>query len=159
MLAKRARAAAPREPSTPSLRKAGGSVTRHSVSRPQPAPRTVNMVVQRATATEPTAPSLTVLRSHKSDILRVAKAHGTSNIRVFGSVARGTATPTSDVDLLVDFQYGRTLVDLVRLWRGVETLLGTGVDVSAGGLAERDDDIRADARPTEQSSRHRQDRR
>jgi hypothetical protein len=117
------------------------------------------MVVQRATATEPTAPSLTVLRSHKSDILRVAKAHGTSNIRVFGSVARGTATPTSDVDLLVDFQYGRTLVDLVRLWRGVETLLGTGVDVSAGGLAERDDDIRADARPTEQSSRHRQDRR
>ena len=104
------------------------------------------MVVQRATATEPTAPSLTVLRSHKSDILRVAKAHGTSNIRVFGSVARGTATPTSDVDLLVDFQSGRTLVDHVRLWRDLEALLGTGVDlISAGGLTERDDDIRADA--------------
>jgi hypothetical protein len=88
----------------------------------------------------------TMLRSHKSDIVRVAKAHGASNVRVFGSVARGTATPTSDVDLLVDFQSGRTLVDHVRLWRELEALLGTGVDViSAGGLTERDDDIRADA--------------
>jgi predicted nucleotidyltransferase len=87
-----------------------------------------------------------MLRSHKSDIVRVAKAHGASNVRVFGSVARGTATPTSDVDLLVDFQSGRTLVDHVRLWRELEALLGTGVDViSAGGLTERNDDIRADA--------------
>jgi predicted nucleotidyltransferase len=121
-------------------------LTRHSVSRPQPAPRIVSMGAQRATATEPKAPSLTMLRSHKSDIVRVAKAHGASNVRVFGSVARGTATPTSDVDLLVDFQSGRTLVDHVRLWRELEALLGTGVDViSAGGLTERDDDIRADA--------------
>ena len=117
-----------------------------SASRPQSAPRIVSMGAQRATATEPKAPSLTMLRSHKSDILRVAKAHGASNVRVFGSVARGTATPTSDVDLLVDFQSGRTLVDHVRLWRELEALLGTGVDViSAGGLTERDDDIRADA--------------
>ncbi len=85
-------------------------------------------------------------RSHKSDILRVAKAHGASNVRVFGSVARGTATPTSDVDLLVDFQSGRTLVDHVRFWRELKSLFGTAVDViSAGGLTERDDDIRADA--------------
>ena len=106
----------------------------------------VTMVVQRATAKEPKAPSLSMLRSHRSEILRVAKAHGASNVRVFGSVARGTAAPTSDVDLLVDFQSGRTLVDHVRLWRDLEALLGTGVDViSAGGLTERDDDIRADA--------------
>ena len=89
-----------------------------SASRPQPAPRIVNVGAQRTTATEPKAPSLTMLRSHKSEILRVAKAHGASNIRVFGSVARGTATPTSDLDLLVDFQFGRTLVDHVRLWSG-----------------------------------------
>ena len=138
--------AVPPELSTPGLRKTDGSVTRDSASRPQPAPRIVSVDAQRAAATKPKAPSLTMLRSRKADILRVAKGHGASNIRVFGSVARGTATPTSDVDLLVDFQSGRTLVDHVRLWRDLEALLGTGVDViSAGGLTERDDDIRADA--------------
>ena len=102
-----------------------------------------------------------MLRSHKSDILRVAKAHGASNVRVFGSVARGTATPTSDVDLLVDFQSGRTLVDHVRIWRELEARLGTGV-ISAGGITERDNDIRAHTRrcePTKRSSWHREDRR
>ena len=104
------------------------------------------MGAQQATAPEPKVPNLAMLRSHKSDILRVSRAHGASNIRVFGSVARGTATPASDVDLLVDFESGRTLVDHVRLWRELETLLGTSVDVvSVGGLTERDDDIRADA--------------
>jgi len=104
------------------------------------------MGVQRDTATESKPLTLAMLRTHKSDILRVATAHGASNVRVFGSVARGTATPASDVDLLVDFQPGRTLVDHVRLWRELEALLGTSVDViSAGGLTERDDDIRADA--------------
>jgi predicted nucleotidyltransferase len=86
------------------------------------------------------------LRSRRDEILRVAAAHGASNVRVFGSVARGTATPTSDVDLLVDFEPGRTLLDHVGLWRDLGALLGTTVDVvSAGGLTDRDDDIRADA--------------
>jgi predicted nucleotidyltransferase len=76
----------------------------------------------------------------------VAAAHGASNIRVFGSVARGTAGPDSDIDLLVDFEPGRTLVDHVRLWRDLESLLGRTVDVvSAGGLTDRDDDIRTDS--------------
>lgn len=87
-----------------------------------------------------------MLRARRDDILKVAAAHGASNVRVFGSVARGTASPTSDIDLLVDFERGRTLVDHVGLWRDLETLLERAVDVvSAGGLTERDDDIRADA--------------
>jgi len=88
---------------------------------------------------------MAMLRSRKGEILRVA-ARGASNVRVFGSVARGTAGPSTDVDLLVDFESGRTLVDHVGLWRDLEALLGAIVDVvSAGGLTERDDDIRADA--------------
>lgn len=52
----------------------------------------------------------------------------------------------SDVDLLVDLQSGRTLIDQIGLWRDLEALLGVRVDVvSAGGLTERDDDIRDDA--------------
>jgi predicted nucleotidyltransferase len=93
-------------------------------------------------------PTLSMLRGHKTDILRVAADHGASNVRVFGSVARGTAQPASDVDLLVDFEPGRTLLDHVALWRDLEALLGRSVDVvSAGGLTERDDDVRADALP------------
>jgi predicted nucleotidyltransferase len=89
---------------------------------------------------------MTTLRARRDEILRVAAAHGVSNVRVFGSVARGTAAPSSDVDLLVDFELGRTLGDHVGLWRDLETLPGTTVDVvSAGGLTDRDDDIRADA--------------
>jgi predicted nucleotidyltransferase len=93
-----------------------------------------------------TPPTVAVLRARKAEIVRVAASHGASNVRVFGSVARATAGPTSDVDLLVDFEPGRTLVDHVGLWRDLESLLGRTVDVvSAGGLTDRDDDIRADA--------------
>ena len=86
------------------------------------------------------------MRSRKGDILRVAAARGASNVRVFGSVARGEAGPSSDIDLLVDFDSGRTLVDHVGLWRDLEALSCVTVDVvSAGGLTVRDNDIRADA--------------
>ena len=86
------------------------------------------------------------LRARKDEIVQIAAAHGASNVRVFGSVARGTAGPRSDVDLLVDFEPGRTLSDHIGLWRDLEALLGATVDVvSARGLTDRDDDIRADA--------------
>ena len=50
------------------------------------------------------APSLAMLRVHKDEILGLAARRGVSNIGVFGSVARGDATPDSDIDLLVDFE-------------------------------------------------------
>jgi len=40
--------------------------------------------------------------AHREEILRIAARHGATNVRVFGSVARGTAGPASDLDLLVD---------------------------------------------------------
>jgi predicted nucleotidyltransferase len=43
-----------------------------------------------------------LLREKRDDIKRVAARHGASNIRVFGSVARGEAGPESDIDLLID---------------------------------------------------------
>lgn len=104
------------------------------------------VVVRRVGASAEAAPELVRLRARRAEILRVARAHGASNVRVFGSVARGTARPESDIDLLVDFEPGRTLIDHVALWRDLEALLGRRVDVlSAGGLTDRDDDIREDA--------------
>jgi predicted nucleotidyltransferase len=57
------------------------------------------------------------LIARKEDLLRVARAHGATSIRVFGSVARGTDGPESDVDFLVELEPGRTLLDLMALIR------------------------------------------
>jgi hypothetical protein len=73
--------------------------------------------------------------SHRDRILQLAALHGASNVRVFGSVARGDTTPASDLDLLVDLAPRRSLLDLIRLQREVSELLGASVDVvSSRGL-------------------------
>ena len=69
------------------------------------------------------------LRVRREEILRRAARHGASNVRVFGSVVRGASATTSDVDLLVEMEPGRSLIDLVGLWQDLEDLLGTHVDV------------------------------
>ncbi len=115
-------------------------------SRPQPAPSIGTMGDGQGTRTQADVPTLAGLRAQRKAIARVAAVHGASNLRIFGSIARETAGPESDIDLLVDFEDGRTLTDHVRLWRDLEALLGRSVDVvTAGGLTSRDDDIRADA--------------
>lgn len=69
-------------------------------------------------------------------------------MRVFGSVARGEATEASDVDLLVQFGPGRSLLDQVHLIADLEALLHRRVDVVAeGGLQPRDGHILAEAVP------------
>jgi hypothetical protein len=78
------------------------------------------------------APSLVLLRAHRDEILRVAARRGVSNIRVFGSVARGEATPTSDIDLLVEFERGHRGLDLFAFAREVEDLLGYPVEIGTG---------------------------
>ena len=53
--------------------------------------------------------------------------------------ARGDDRPDSDIDLLVDFDQGSSLFDLMRMARELEVLFGRSVDVvSAGGLKCRD---------------------
>lgn len=63
------------------------------------------------------------------EILRVARAHGATEVRLFGSRARGEATETSDVDLLVTLEAGRSLFDLVAIKQELEDSLGLRVDV------------------------------
>jgi uncharacterized protein len=70
-----------------------------------------------------------VLRDSRADILRIAQSHGARRVRVFGSAARGEAHPDSDLDLLVDLEPGRSLLDLVAIKQDLEDLLGREVDV------------------------------
>ena len=70
-----------------------------------------------------------LLQSHRNDILSIAARHGAHNVRVFGSVARGEARPDSDVDILVDMEPGRSLLDLGGFLVELQTLLGVEVDV------------------------------
>ena len=69
------------------------------------------------------------VRRHRKDLVAVAAAHGVSNLRVFGSVARGEDRPDSDVDLLADFPPGLSLFGLGRVEADLEDILGTQVDL------------------------------
>lgn len=79
-----------------------------------------------------------VLRAKRAEILRIAARHGARNVRVFGSVARGEADAESDLDVLVDMEPGRSLLDLAGVLVDLEALLGCKVDVvTERGLRER----------------------
>jgi len=77
--------------------------------------------------------TLADLRAHREEILGIVAAYGASNVRIFGSVARGEADRDSDVDLLVDvvadatgFAYFGLIEDLRR---ALTAALGCDVDI------------------------------
>jgi hypothetical protein len=89
------------------------------------------------------------LQQKRNEILRIAAQYGARNLRVFGSVARGDDRAHSDVDLLVDMDADRSLLDVVGLGQELEELLDRKVDVLTGAslhpaLRER---ILAESRP------------
>jgi hypothetical protein len=79
-----------------------------------------------------------LLQAKREDILKVCARYGAHNVRVFGSVARGEADEQSDIDLMVDFEPGRSLLDHAGLWLELQDLLGGKVDVvSSRGIKAR----------------------
>lgn len=75
------------------------------------------------------------VRRRRHDLVATAAAHGASNLRVFGSVARGEDRPDSDLDLLVDLPANLGLFGLGQLQADLEAIVGTQVDlVPAQGL-------------------------
>lgn len=82
--------------------------------------------------------TLSALRQRRDEILEIARRHGAKSVRVFGSIARGEAGPDSDIDLVVEYEPGTSLMDHGELIMDLEAALGCRVDaVSAGGMGER----------------------
>jgi uncharacterized protein len=80
--------------------------------------------------------ALDSLAPYRQKILDAAARRGVRNVRVFGSVARGDDRPDSDIDLLVDVEPGRTLLDVIALEQDLQELLGRRVEVlTDGGLS------------------------
>ena len=87
-----------------------------------------------------------LVESRREQVMAIAARHHARRVRLFGSAARGEDRPGSDIDLLVDFDQGSSLFDLIRMSRELEALLGRSVDVvSAGGLKSRDRAILAES--------------
>ncbi|MBM3326214.1 MAG: DNA polymerase subunit beta [Calditrichaeota bacterium] len=79
----------------------------------------------------------------------VAECYGAKNIRLFGSTARGEDRPDSDIDILIDIEKERTLLDFIAIQQNLENLLDRKVDV----LTERSiskyfrEEVLAEAKP------------
>ena len=82
-------------------------------------------------------PTLLDLRKHRAEIIDLVSSFGSSNVRVFGSVARGEASDGSDVDLLIDVPAGTGLFTVEAIAEGLERMLPWTVDVMTSGAAHR----------------------
>jgi predicted nucleotidyltransferase len=82
--------------------------------------------------------TLEELKQRREQIIAIAARYGAKNVRVFGSVARGESGPDSDVDIVVEFEPGRSLLDHGGLLMDLQDALGCKVDViSARGMRNR----------------------
>jgi predicted nucleotidyltransferase len=73
------------------------------------------------------------VREKRDAIIRIAARHGATKVRLIGSVARGDARPDSDIDLLVTWSDGTSLLDHAALSLELESLLGRKVDIASDG--------------------------
>jgi hypothetical protein len=69
------------------------------------------------------------LQRDRDAIVDIAKKYGASNVRVFGSLARGESHAASDIDFLVDIEKDRSYLDLGGLLTELQDLLGVSVDI------------------------------
>jgi uncharacterized protein len=102
-------------------------------------PDAITPVELRRTLAHPMVTLHDILRL-RGEIIALAARYGAGEVRLFGSVARGDATETSDVDFLVRFEPGRSLLDQGGLLMELRELLGGGVAVdviSEGALHGR----------------------
>lgn len=121
---------------------AASTVTRIERGEINPTVATLDALVQATGAHliieirhAPQPPTIDELRRHRTAIIEAVEARGGSNVRVFGSVARNTATVDSDVDLLIDIGAGHGLLTVEQIADDLDTLLPWKVDLLTSGAA------------------------
>ncbi len=67
--------------------------------------------------------------SLKACIAALARTHGARSVRLFGSAARGTERPGSDIDFLIEFDSDCSLIDVIGLENNLADLFGRKVEV------------------------------
>ena len=72
---------------------------------------------------------LQFLKKNRKKIITLASKRGGYNVRVFGSVARGEESKTSDIDFLITFRKGTTLFDRGGLVADLHEYLGCDIDI------------------------------
>ena len=85
--------------------------------------------VARLLRFQPTSARGRAVAAKRGEIRRIAREAGFTDVRIFGSVARGDDGPESDVDLLVNAPAGVSLLDLARLERSLSDVVGEKVEV------------------------------
>lgn len=119
-------------------------VSEYEAGKRQPAIRTLSRLIaatghQLTLGLERTDPSVRGLpdtplgrrlRQHRQALLDAVESAGGSNLRVFGSVARGEDQPDSDVDLLVDLPESTSLFAVLALEGTLERILKVKVDLA-----------------------------
>lgn len=92
---------------------------------------------------------LTTVAAHRAEILALAQKHGAQNVRIFGSVVRGNASESSDLDLLVSLGPKRTPFFPGGLIADLQELLGCEIDIVTENALHRliREQILREARP------------
>ena len=62
-------------------------------------------------------------------LIHILKKHGAKKIEIFGSYARGEQKETSDLDVIVEFEKRKSLLELVGIEQELEDHLGIKVDL------------------------------
>jgi len=70
-----------------------------------------------------------IFKEKRDQIISIANRYGTRNVRIFGSIGRGKGKRDSDLDLLVELEQGRSLLDIIAMKQDLEDLLNRKVDV------------------------------
>jgi uncharacterized protein len=89
-------------------------------------------------------PTCAEILSRRDEILAVAARNGASDVRIFGSVARGDAGATSDLDLLVRFKPDSSLMDHGMLVEELQKLLDVKVDIVSENALKPHDRFRGE---------------
>lgn len=116
---------------------AASGITQPMVSAIEAGRRAPTMSVQAALDSALEVTPSVALRASREEVLAAIRRHGGTGRGLIGSVAQGTDRPTSDLDLLVDFEPGRDIVDLLALEDELAVLLTVDVDVVSSGSSGR----------------------